>query len=71
LGKAGAQVIYSRMFDSLINHLFPIFIVRYAGLQADPIGHAAKLAQFAGLNVEPDRIKQAAGFIRGPASRPN
>jgi hypothetical protein len=70
-GLAGAQVIYSHMFGALINHSFPTIIMRYSELVADPLDATAKLAQFAGLEVPPHKIKEAAGFIRSAAARPD
>jgi len=66
---AGAQVIYGRMFGLLINHAFPTIIMRYSEVLADPLDAATRLAQFAGLDVQAGRIKQAAGFVRSPAAR--
>jgi hypothetical protein len=69
-GGAGAKVIYGRMFGTLIDHAFPTMILRYSQVLADPLDAATRLAQFAGLDVAADKVKQAAGFIRRDAARP-
>lgn len=71
MGVAGAQVIYSCMFTSLINHSFPTIIMRYSQVLADPLVAATRLVQFTGLDIQAHEIKKAAGFIRSSAARPN
>lgn len=64
MGMAGAQIVYGRMFGLLINQSRPTMLMRYTAVLANPLDAATKLAQFADLNIEPQRIEQAAGFIR-------
>ncbi len=63
-GAKAAGIIYSHMFNALINHSFPTTIVRYAELINSPMEHTRKLAAFAGLKSNPDVMREAAGFIR-------
>lgn len=64
-GSAGAQVIYSSMFQYLIEHASPTLIVRYPELVKTPIAHARRLAKFCGLkDLQQDRIEASAAAIR-------
>jgi hypothetical protein len=64
LGAAGAQVLYSAMFQVLVDHEFPTHVVRYAELLRDPVAHAGRLARFCGRPADAQLIAQAAGFVR-------
>jgi hypothetical protein len=63
-GAKAAGIIYSHMFNALINHSFPTTIVRYAELINSPLEHTRKLAAFAGLKSDADATREAAAFIR-------
>jgi hypothetical protein len=63
-GAEGASIIYSHMFNALINHAIPIMLVRYAELVEQPQGHARRLASFAGLDSSADLVREAAAFVR-------
>jgi hypothetical protein len=65
-GAKAAGIIYSHMFNALINHSFPTTIVRYAELIDSPLEHARRLAVFAGLESDPDVMREAAAFVRSP-----
>jgi hypothetical protein len=65
-GAKAAGIIYSQMFNALINFSFPTTIVRYAELINAPLEHTRKLAAFAGLKSNPDVMRKAAAFVRGP-----
>jgi hypothetical protein len=65
-GAKAAGIIYSHMFNALINHSFPTTIVRYAELVNSPLDHARKLAAFAGLKSDVDVMREAAAFVRSP-----
>jgi hypothetical protein len=65
-GTKAAGVIYSHMFNALINHSFPATIVRYAELIERPLEHARRLAAFAGLKSDADVVREAAAFVRSP-----
>ena len=65
-GAKAAGIIYSHMFNALINHSIPTTIVRYAELINAPLDHARRLAAFAGLKSNPDVMREAAAFVRGP-----
>jgi len=65
-GAKAAGIIYSHMFNALINHSFPTTIVRYAELINSPMEHTRKLAAFAGLKSNPDVMREAAAFVRSP-----
>jgi hypothetical protein len=65
-GAKAAGIIYSHMFNALINHSFPTTIVRYAELVNSPLDHARKLAAFAGLKCDVDVMREAAAFVRSP-----
>jgi hypothetical protein len=67
-GAKGAGIIYSQMFNALINHTFPTTLVRYAELIQRPLDHARGLASFAGLNSSADVVREAAAFVRGRPS---
>jgi hypothetical protein len=64
-GAKAAGIIYSHMFNALINHAFPTTIVRYAELIERPLEHARQLAAFAGLKGDADVMREAAAFVRG------
>jgi hypothetical protein len=64
-GAKAAGIIYSHMFNALINHSFPTTIVRYAELIERPMEHARRLAGFAGLKSDTDVMREAAAFVRG------
>jgi hypothetical protein len=70
-GAAGAQVIYSRMFETLINQSFPTMVLRYPQVVADPIAATQTLARFAGLEAPAETINRAAAFVRVPAAASN
>jgi hypothetical protein len=65
-GAKAAGIIYSQMFNALINHSFPTTIVRYSELINSPLEHARKLSAFAGLKSNLDVMREAAAFVRGP-----
>ena len=65
-GAKAAGIIYSHMFNALINHSFPTTIVRYAELINAPLEHARKLAAFVGLKSNADVMREAAAFVRAP-----
>jgi hypothetical protein len=67
-GAKGAGIIYSRMFNALINHAFPTTLIRYAELIERPLDHAKRLAGFAGLDCSADVVREAAAFVRGQPS---
>jgi len=65
-GAKGAGIIYSQMFNALINHTFPTTLVRYAELIQRPLDHARGLASFAGLNSSADACaKRPCSFAAG------
>jgi len=64
-GARGAQVLYGAMFRALVEESIPMpRLVRFAELRGDPRQHARDLACFAGLEVPPSRIEEAARFVR-------
>jgi len=63
-GAAGAQVLYSLMFQALIDREFPTHLVRYPELLRDPAAHAGQLARFCGLPADAEVIARAAAFVR-------
>jgi len=67
-GAKGAGIIYSHMFNALINYTFPTTLVRYAELIQRPLDHARGLASFAGLNSNADVVREAAEFVCGRPS---
>lgn len=64
LGRKGAQVLYSRMFEVLLDLPFPTMIVRYPELLRAPLPHARQLAAFCGVAPDEQRIAAAAAFVR-------
>jgi hypothetical protein len=67
-GAKGAGIIYSHMFNALINHAFPTTLIRYAELIERPLDRAKRLAGFAGLDSNADAVREAAAFVRGRPS---
>lgn len=67
-GPRGAEIIYSHMFRTLVEHAFPTAIVRYAELLDSPLQHARRLSEFAGLDNTQRAIEQAAAFIANRSS---
>jgi hypothetical protein len=65
-GAKAAGIIYSHMFNALINQSFPTTIVRYAELIERPLEHTRRLAAFAGLKSDADVMREAAAFVRSP-----
>ncbi len=64
LGAAGAQVLYSKMFQVLVDLPVPTLVVRYPELLATRRRHAKQLAAFCGLDVDKERIDAAAQSVR-------
>jgi hypothetical protein len=64
-GAKGSQLLYSRMFQILLERDFPTLIVRYPELLRAPMQHARQLAAYAGLkDATPEQLKAAADFVR-------
>jgi hypothetical protein len=63
-GAKGAGIIYSHMFNALINYTVPTIIVRYSELINRPMEHARNLAAFAGLRSSLDVMREAVAFVR-------
>lgn len=70
-GAKAAGIIYSHMFNALINHTFPTIVLRYSELINRPMEHARTLAAFAGLKSNLDVMREAATFVRSPKSPPH
>jgi hypothetical protein len=64
LGAAGAQVLYSRMFQVLVDLPIPTLVVRYPELLATRRRHAKQIATFCGLDVDKELIDAAAQSVR-------
>jgi hypothetical protein len=67
-GARGAEIIYSHMFRTLVEHTFPTTIVRYKELLDSPLQQARRLSEFAGLDNSQRTIEQAAAFIANRSS---
>jgi hypothetical protein len=63
LGAKGAKVIYSHMFDAMVNFPFPTTTIRYPHLLSNPESHAKILAAFCGVN-DPELIENATKVVR-------
>jgi hypothetical protein len=64
-GAKGAQVIYSRMFQVLVEMPFPTLVLRYPELRANPLPHTKQLAAYSGLKkITTERLEAAASFVR-------
>ena len=63
-GVAGAEVLYSRMFQVLIDLPIPTLVIRYPELLAAPVHHAKQVAVFCGLKPDAAGIEAAAQFVR-------
>jgi hypothetical protein len=63
-GAKGAQTIYSRMFQILVDLPIPTLVVRYPELLAAPLPHAKQLAAFCGVKADEAHIEAAANFVR-------
>lgn len=65
-GAQGGQVLYGAMFRTLVEDRIPMpHMVRFVELVEDPRRHALELARFVGLEVGPEKIEEAARFVRG------
>ncbi len=67
-GAKGAELIYSHMFQTFVEHAFPTSIVRYNELLDYPERYARMLLEFAGLPINDPTIKRAAEFINSRSS---
>lgn len=63
LGAKGAKVIYSYMFDAMVNFPFPTTTIRYPHLLSHPESHAKILAAYCGVD-DPELIKKATAVVR-------
>jgi len=64
-GAKGAQALYSRMFQVLIDLPIPTMIIRYPELLRSPEYYAEGLARMAGGSRSDDaRVQAAAAFVR-------
>lgn len=63
-GALGANVLYSKMFQVLVDLAIPTLMVRYPELLAAPLPHAKQLAQYCGITADAARLEAAAQFIR-------
>lgn len=68
LGAAGAQALYSKMFQVLVDLPIPTLIVRYPELLATRRRHAQQLAAFCGIKADKERITAAAQSVRKPGT---
>ena len=68
-GALGAQVLYPRMFEALIETRTPMLMLRYDEILEQPVAHAEQLARFCELPADAARIAAAAAAVRprGPA----
>lgn len=65
LGAKGATVIYSSMFQFMVNNASTTMIVRYSEVLQAPHQHARRLANFVGLkNVSQLQIDASAAVVR-------
>jgi hypothetical protein len=63
-GAKGADIIYTAMFNALINYPFPTTVIRYPELIVSPVAHVRQIVDFAELKVGQNRIREASHFIR-------
>ena len=66
LGAAGAEVLYSKMFQVLVDLQIPTMVIRYPELLATRRRHARQIASFCGLPLDETRIDAAVQSIRRP-----
>lgn len=66
LGAAGAQVIYSKMFQVLVDNGIPTMVIRYPELQVTRRRHARQIASFCGVKVDKAMIDAAVQSVRKP-----
>ena len=64
VGVKGAQVIYSNMFNTLINENFPTLMIKYKNLIQNPLAVIKQIVKFTSINPSDDQIKQASAFIK-------
>jgi hypothetical protein len=65
VGDAGtAQIVYSRMFEHLVNGSTPTMILRYRNLIDQPLDHAKSLATYAKLTADERALQQVASIVR-------
>lgn len=73
-GESTTRIIYSHMFDHLVNGRSPTTLVRYSSLIESPARHAKELAAFADLQCDENALQKAARFVlsrRRDADAPN
>lgn len=63
-GALGANILYSKMFQVMVDLAIPTLMVRYPELLAAPLQHAKQLAQYCGLSTDAAKLKAAAQFVR-------
>ncbi len=63
-GAVGAEVLYSRMFQVLVELPIPTQVLRYPELQAAPLPHARQIAAFCGLKPDAERLAAAVRSVR-------
>jgi hypothetical protein len=57
------RIVYSHMFDHLVNRRSTTALVRYTDLIEQPLKQTKALAEFCGLKPDPDTLQRAASFI--------
>jgi hypothetical protein len=58
-GAPGAKIIYSKMFQCLIDYSLPTLILRYPDVVRAPLEYAHKLATFSGLATVSEKLLEA------------
>jgi hypothetical protein len=66
LGAVGAQKIYAKMFQVLVEHSIPTMVIRYPELLATRRRHAANIAAFCGIIAAREQLAAAALSVRKP-----
>lgn len=67
-GAAGAKVIYSHIFTTLMNEGIPAHLVHYPSLLADPYPQILTMARFCEVEPGAQAFQDATRFISGSAS---
>ena len=62
-GAKGATIIFSRMFDAMINMNIPTFVIKYNQLVSAPERFTKGMFQFVGIELSEEQLAEASRFV--------
>ena len=62
-GAKGATIIFSRMFDAMINMNIPTFVIKYNQLVSAPERFTKGMFQFVGIELSEEQLAKASKFV--------